>query len=154
MENIYAVNRWDYLEKPTCFDLYSILHLLVGIFITYVLLIYYQFNEVYYIRILCIGFMLHTLYEIKDYIRAYIIPPSHNLSRNDWANNSLLNSIGDTIAFIIGFFIIMASFPLFQKYNRTITYFYIPTFIIIIIGIYLYFLYFMDIKWEAEAGRQ
>jgi len=63
---------------------------------------YYQFNSLYYIRILLINLIIHTLYEMKDYYKTYLNPNSVQQERLT-LNNSLLNSIGDTIFFIVGF---------------------------------------------------
>jgi len=44
--------------------------------------------------------ILHTVYEIKDYYVSYVL--KYN---NIYTNNSLWNSIGDTIAAVIGYYI-------------------------------------------------
>jgi len=117
--NKYLYGIDDCKSKPLCFDRYTVIHFGYGMLLTYILLVYYQFNEAYYIRILCIVFIIHTLYEIKDYLKTYIYPRK-DLKSVSWDNNSLLNSVGDTIGFICGFLVMIFCSPKIQQYLTSI----------------------------------
>ena len=85
------------------FDKYSIVHIISGIYIS--LFLYLTKNK----NIFLVGLIIHTLYELKDFLITYeIINYKHNKFFNMiWAtpNNYFLNSIGDTILFIFGYLI-------------------------------------------------
>ena len=60
----------------------------------------FDFKSKYIITTVVIVFILHTIYEIFDYYFSYINKTI--VKRFSWKNNSLYNSIGDTICCIIG----------------------------------------------------
>ena len=52
--------------------------------------------------------VFHTLYEIKDL--QYYFSSEVQLSEDGWGNNSLLNSIGDTICALIGYYVAVSKY--------------------------------------------
>ena len=92
---------------------WSFMHLLSGALIYfYIKIIVPNINI---LNVFLIMIILHTLYEIKDlfYYFKFIKNPS------EWNNNSLLNSCGDTIFAIIGFY--FASFLKKINYGQLIS---------------------------------
>lgn len=72
---------------------WSLIHYLAG------LNGYFLFNKlnVKDIHVYIILIILHTMYELKDYILSYYL----NLN-TEWGNNSVVNSVTDTIFFLLG----------------------------------------------------
>jgi hypothetical protein len=69
-------------------------------------------------------FILHTIYEIRDLTKLY--------NKNDaWSDNSLINSIGDTIFFILGMLLAM---------NTPINIWYLTGSLFLTLLIYLFFI--------------
>lgn len=96
-------NSYDNKKEPALFTPFSIIHILFSILLTYFFVFCFGFNSKYIIITVVIVFILHTIYETIDYYNTYI-----NVSfikRFSWKNNSLFNSIGDTICCIIGIYI-------------------------------------------------
>ena len=89
----------DTIKKNALITPWSVVHLLTGyLFSLYgINVLNISFNSAFWI-----GLLLHTLYEIKD-LSCYFLNCSEE---NTWHNNSFINSIKDTIFFIIGFYLI------------------------------------------------
>jgi hypothetical protein len=95
----------DDLNNPTLFTPWSLIHMLCGsVFMAN--FNYFNINKVNSILILLI---FHTLYEVKDYYYSHIYEDEHNIFTKWFTNNSSFNSIGDTIAFIVGIFMAINS---------------------------------------------
>lgn len=88
----------DSKEIPVFIDECSILHFLFG-YVGILNLNYFKINQVYSVLLL---FVIHTIYEIKDYYFSYVYKGKQNLFTKKSAGNSLLNCIGDTLVFILG----------------------------------------------------
>tara|TARA_B100001540_G_C15741834_1_gene612650 strand:- start:442 stop:1014 length:573 start_codon:yes stop_codon:yes gene_type:complete len=93
-------NSYDNKKEPALFTPFSIIHITNCILLTYFLLYCSDFNSKYIITTVVIVFVLHTIYEIIDYYNTYINVTF--IKQFSWKNNSLYNSIGDTICCIIG----------------------------------------------------
>lgn len=93
-------NSYDNKKEPALFTPFSIIHILNSILLVYFLLYCFDFKSKYIITTVVIVFILHTIYEIFDYYFSYINKTI--VKRFSWKNNSLYNSIGDTICCIIG----------------------------------------------------
>ncbi len=122
---VLLYNNSDTINKKALFTYWSLLHFIYGglmyLFLKYSLKIKSVYNS------FIIMIIIHTIYEMKD-LKYYL---EKNVKLNWTNNNSIINSIGDTISSIIGFYFIIY----FEtKYN--IKYF---IFISIIIFIYIIF---------------
>tara|TARA_A100001015_G_C14919654_1_gene683807 strand:- start:155 stop:691 length:537 start_codon:yes stop_codon:yes gene_type:complete len=93
-------NSYDNKKQPALFTPFSIIHITNCILLTYFLLYCSDFNSKYIITTVVIVFVLHTIYETFDYYFSYINKTV--VKQFSWKNNSLYNSIGDTICCIIG----------------------------------------------------
>jgi hypothetical protein len=89
----------DTIEKNALFTPWSFIHFLSG-FMSYLYI--KKYTNISNFNILLITIIIHTIYEIKD-ISSHTLK-LHN-SKSIWYDNSLLNSIGDTIAYILGLII-------------------------------------------------
>ena len=85
----------DNMERPTCITPWSYIHLLSGLNFSLLSLSYLSKHSV--IKNLIIFIIIHTIYECKDLYITYII--SNN---KKYYQNTLINSIGDTIFSIFG----------------------------------------------------
>ena len=113
------IHIYDNKKKPTLFTPFSILHMLFSVLLVYLLLFCYEFNTNYILIIIIIVFVVHTIYEIIDYYFSYINKAV--VKEFSWKNNSLYNSIGDTICCVVGMFIallICYSFNFFKILNK------------------------------------
>ena len=45
------------------------------------------------------GLAIHTIYELKDIYMGFKVKDS---SLDEWGNNSIINSVGDTLCFVLG----------------------------------------------------
>lgn len=111
-EDTYNTNNTDNIDtynKPKIIDIYFYNHIIPGIF-AYILfhkILKYSLQKSFIVWII-----IHTLYEIKDYyytyIKKYDIRPNRVNKLNGFfhSDNSFINSIGDTIAAIIGFYML------------------------------------------------
>lgn len=100
---MYIVGSNDYINMPALLTPFTFVHFYAG-FVGFVLIKYF-YPKLSFQNTFLIFIILHTIYEIKDL-----------LCYNDWIcsnifnscsdlDNSIVNSIGDTIASIIGLFI-------------------------------------------------
>lgn len=90
----------DSPKTPLLFNISSFSHLVWGIFMAIFIKKFKLAKDNYTLMLLV--FSLHTIYEIKDIYFSYINVPDKN-SKYYWnANNSFINSIGDTIFNLIG----------------------------------------------------
>src|SRR6056300_335297 len=122
------------LFKGEIFDTYSILHLISGIYISGFLDLYYTKNNIF-----LYGFIIHLLYEVKDFIITYVfdsnLPSILKFIFVDYVN-TFINSIGDQIAFCIGYLIY--KYFKFSK-NVIILLFLVSNIILIIKNVIFYF---------------
>ncbi len=88
----------DSKKTPVLFDHYSISHFLFG-YVGILTLNYFKINQVYSVLLL---FIIHTVYEIKDYYYSYIYKGKPNFFTKKSGGNSISNCIGDSIVFILG----------------------------------------------------
>ena len=111
---IYKKNK-----NSVLFDIASILHLISGI-LSYNL-IYFIFPEWNTIWRLLFLFLLHSIYELKDLVMHYNIIKHPQLLKllHHFGSppNTFINSIGDTIAFMVGCLI---SIKYMNIYNNTL----------------------------------
>ena len=86
----------DNVENSSLITPWSLIHLLFGLLLYLYLTYFFNTSTEKAFLILLI---IHTIYEIKDLMYYF------NIHEKDgyWANNSLINSIGDTVFAIIGF---------------------------------------------------
>ena len=92
------------IENPTLLTPFSLVHLVSGITL-FILLSLYTKNRI----VIIIGVLIiHTIYEFKDYYTTYINKirfKKDNYFSEFFIDNTVINSIGDTIACIIGIII-------------------------------------------------
>ena len=86
----------DTVKDPCMITPFFLIHIFGGYWLTSVIKTLFPSIK----NVLLWVIILHTLYEIKDYYVSYIL--KHNTI---YTNNSLWNSIGDTIAAVIGYYI-------------------------------------------------
>lgn len=147
----YIWRKEDTVDKPTLFTFWSFVHIVSGIVLYSVLVKYFPENKYN----IFIAIILHTIYEIKDYLGSYkykredSMPPFYkkcvslinssvniflpkktaNHFRQGLGRDSLLNSFGDTLAFCLGIYLCI-------KYNIDL-----KTTIYMFIGLLLYMKY-------------
>ena len=88
----------DTIQKPSLITPWSLVHVLVGGLIY--LYLKFFFKNISITTAFIVMIVIHTLYEIKDLFSYFKIT-----KKTQWNDNSLTNSIGDTLCAIIGFFI-------------------------------------------------
>ena len=104
-------------HNESLFTPWSFIHAWYGIFGVIVLLKARQNRfPISNSMIFILGFIAHTLYEIKD-SRSYLELDSENAPNTMW-KNSFINALGDTVAFVIGMFI--GFYLYYNKSNKTI----------------------------------
>ena len=93
-------HKQDNVETPCLITCWFYIHLITSGFLYLILM--YNFKSLTKLKGFLIVLFLHTLYEIKDlgYYMGYI-------KQAEWTDNSPLNSIGDTLACIIGILLMM-----------------------------------------------
>lgn len=87
----------DFKYKPSAFTPFSFMHFLSG---TVFALVLYGVYNISYWNSFTIFFVLHLLYEVKDFYNSYIL--------NQYTytgDNSLLNSLMDQICGVLGFIV-------------------------------------------------
>jgi len=85
----------DTINDPCLVTPFFIIHLLAGIWLTSLLKTFFPSIK----NVLIWVVLLHTVYEIKDFYVSYILKYNTIYTNNSWCN-----SIGDTIAVIIGYY--------------------------------------------------
>lgn len=94
----------DSVYKQSFITPWSFIHLLSGLVIQRYFMKYsnYSRRKRYVITII-----LHTIYEMKDIYRSYLIQDAECEDVNDckWFDNSIFNSVGDTISSLVGQYI-------------------------------------------------
>ena len=88
----------DTIQKPSLITPWSFVHFLAGGLIY--LYLKFFFKNISITTAFIVMIVIHTLYEIKDLFLYFKIT-----KKTQWNDNSLTNSIGDTLCAIIGFFI-------------------------------------------------
>ena len=97
----------DTYKKPKFMDVYSYTHLILG-FVAYFIL--HKMLKLTINKSFVIWMMLHFIYELKDYYHTYIkdykIRPNriNKINGSFHSDNSLYNSVGDTLVATIGFY--------------------------------------------------
>lgn len=94
---IFSFREDDLVKHPCIITPFFVVHAAAGFWLASLIITFFPSLKK---QTLIWVILLHTLYEIKDFYVAYVIN-----SNNIYANNSLLNSIGDTIAAILGYYI-------------------------------------------------
>jgi len=103
-KNVSVVGLSDGLNKSSFITPWSFIHMFFG-FTYYVVLSKYMTYKNNFITLN----IIHALYELKDIFFSYILK-----IKGKWYNNTIINSIGDTICAIIGWCI---AYVIFGKYN-------------------------------------
>jgi hypothetical protein len=86
----------DSIKDPAFITPFSTVHFFTSIELAICCIYFFPNYSFYMIALLTL--VLHTLYEIRDYYLAYVKKDIVG----DWNNNSLFNSIGDTVICILG----------------------------------------------------
>ena len=86
----------DSINNPSLTTPFIIIHIISGIWLTSLIKTYFP----KYKNVLLIVLIIHTIYEIKDIYVSYYLKYNNVLTNNSW-----LNSIGDTIGAIIGYYL-------------------------------------------------
>tara|TARA_B100000029_G_C17216110_1_gene829920 strand:+ start:116 stop:589 length:474 start_codon:yes stop_codon:yes gene_type:complete len=135
-------------KKSVLFDISSILHLISGI-LTYNL-IYLFFPKWKTIWRLLFVFLLHSIYELKDAAIHYNLIENPQILKFLYIfgspPNTFINSVGDTIAFMVGCIISIKYMNIYNKtlLNKTNT--LITIFIILV-------LFINGVKWDNKNGK-
>ena len=111
-------NTDNSIESPTLITPFSLVHLITSATLFYIIRLYTS-NTAYIVIIVLI---IHTIYELKDYYTTYINKieiKNPNYFASFFSNNTIENSIGDTIFCIIG--VVIAYFCM-VKTDLTIKY--------------------------------
>lgn len=95
------IKNGDAINNATFITPWSFIHLFSG-FVGILFINYFHISEYIGIFLLII---LHTFYEAKDFYFSYLYKgPETSISK--WSSkNSLFNSLGDTVSFIIGIYL-------------------------------------------------
>ena len=130
--------------KGNVFDIFTFVHILSGIWISGFLELYITKDYIFEY-----GFLIHLLYEIKDFLGYYEIIKIPNSFKYIWGDslqdNDFINSIGDQIAFIIGYYI-YKSLETFNYYITPIRLFIIFIFSVILLQVMNNYIYKYKIK--------
>lgn len=103
----------DNVDKPCLITPWSFIHFISSITFYLFINLFIKNNFTIFITTL----IVHTIYEIKDIYFAYFLKiyEYNNKFLNHWGNNSILNSVGDTLACIIG---CLTIYLIKNKYNK------------------------------------
>lgn len=97
MTDFKIIGLDDSVNKAVLITPWSIIHFLLG----YLCMVYVNYFNINKDNAIVALFILHTIYEIKDYYFSYIKDPQSKYEK--WSsNNSIYNCFGDTIAFMLG----------------------------------------------------
>lgn len=121
------IAQYDDIHKKALFTPYSIIHIYSSM-VGYFILNFFVDNIIYKF---VIALFLHTLYECKDYYLAYIKKYKTKKKDQEAYKGSLLNSIGDNIASVIGICIAIKVNP--YKTNKTSHYIIYNTLMIVLL---------------------
>jgi hypothetical protein len=126
------LNKENLLKGPL-FDKFLITHIYSGI-VTFGILSKFNLSNK---QKIIIGLIIHTIYEIKDFLTNYNLINNTFIYKNlrflfGSPPNTLINSIGDTIGFVIGFFIYI--FMLKNPSNLELTLYGIIAYIVIFLN--------------------
>ena len=103
------INLNDEKDNPSLITPFSIIHYLSGLFLFFT---FNLFTENDLINFIIIN-IIHFIYECKDYFYTYIKSYDNSYMYYLSSNNTLINSVGDTIFFLIGIYT-----ALYIKYNK------------------------------------
>jgi len=106
----FEEKNWDNVKSPIAFDIYSVAHIFSGFF-GYI--IFHKYLQISIFKSFILFFILHLLYELKDFYYAYIKEYKNKrpmtsvdfFEQGFHANSSYINSIADQIASSFGFLI-------------------------------------------------
>lgn len=104
LNNVSFIGLSDNQNKSCFITPWAFIHMFFG-FTCYVVLSKYMTTNTNFITMN----VIHTLYECKDIISSYILK-----LKGDWFTHSFVNSIGDAISAIIGWYI---AYVIFRKSN-------------------------------------
>tara|TARA_Y100000589_G_C26600763_1_gene406191 strand:- start:43 stop:444 length:402 start_codon:yes stop_codon:yes gene_type:complete len=121
------ISQFDDIDNKSLFTPYSIVHIYSSM-VGYFILNFFVDNIIYKF---CIALVIHTLYEFKDYYLAYI--KKYKTKKEDELayKGSYVNSIGDSIASVIGICIAIKINP--YKTNKTSHYIIYNTLMIVLL---------------------
>jgi hypothetical protein len=105
--SLYSSSEDDTADDPYLFTPWSGIHALSGFVAAHVLYILFPKKSITFLFL--VWLLIHTIYELKDIIISY------GYGKRD---QSFLNSIGDTIATIIGFFLYHLIAGTLTKHNK------------------------------------
>jgi len=93
--NINIIGNHDHVDSPTLITPWTIAHFLSGwfAFLGFKLIFPNKTN----LSLAILWFLIHTIYEFKDYYETYSMRISYT--------NTFVNSIGDTIFTMLGFYV-------------------------------------------------
>ena len=95
------ISNSDSKNNPVFITPWSLIHFLTGV-VGIINSNYFNINKNVSLFFL---FLIHTLYELKDYYFSYVYNGSKNII-SEWASsNSIFNTIGDTLFFVLGMII-------------------------------------------------
>jgi hypothetical protein len=97
----------DTIDTPVVFDMWSWSHFFAGALLFCIL--YLLFPQISDFLIFFLAFVIHMIYELKDYYFAYVHPTHFpKIDKHGYARrNSWYNSIGDQIAAMMGVLSVM-----------------------------------------------
>ena len=98
-QKFYWYSLSDSKQIPSILTPWSFIHFYTGI-LSYIYLLYFKLNDKYNFIVCQI---IHLIYEIND-LNIYF-SNQKNVNIYDWTNNSIINSLGDTLCFLFGWLI-------------------------------------------------
>lgn len=103
------ISMFDSINDPSIITPWTFIHYLAGLTLFF---IFNLFIEEDLVNIIIIN-IIHLCYELKDYYYTYIKSSGNSFIYYFSINNTVINSIGDTIFFLIGIFT-----AIYLKYNK------------------------------------